>query len=94
MLHFSAMDKNIFSCSTSLTCGEQQIKQASFTHYFIIKRIESTSKISFKNTSPFFIEKNFQSVLGEVHSIRKIKSGDFLVEVSTATLTFFLDPPK
>ena len=80
------MDENIFSCSTSLPCEEQQNRQASsFTHYFIIKHIDSTSKNSFKSTSPFLIAKSLQSVLGEVHSIRKLKSDDLLVEVSAAT---------
>ena len=69
----------------SLPCGEQQNRQTSFfTRYFIIKHIDSTSNNSFKSTSPFLIAKNFQSVLGEVYSIRKLKSGDLLVEVSTA----------
>ena len=86
MFHFSAMGKNIFSCSISPPCGEQQNRQASsFTLHFIIKRIDSISNNSFKSTSPFLIAKNFQSVLKEVHSIRKLKSGDLLVEFSTAT---------
>ena len=37
------------------------------------------------NVKHFLIEKSFQCVLREVHSIRKLKSGDLLIVVSTAT---------
>ena len=79
------MDGNTFSSSISLPCGEQQVVQNfTFTRYFIIKRIDNNSNNSFKNTSPFLISKTFHSVLGDVPSIKKLKSGDLLVEVSSA----------
>ena len=79
------MDGKDISSFTSLPCGEQQIAQTSnFSHYFIIKRTDNASKNSFKNTLSFLIAKTFLSVLGNVHSIKKLKSGELMVEVSIA----------
>ena len=43
---------------------------------------------------PFLKAKNFQSVHGEVHSIRKLKSDDLFVEVSTATQSDLLSKSR
>ena len=58
-----------------------------------LKCIDSTTNNSFKCILNFFIAKNFKFVLGEVHSVRKLKSGDLLVEVSTATQSNILSGP-
>ena len=77
------MEKNSTS-SFSLPCGEQlNVQNSYFTRYFIVKRTDSTSNTSFKNTSPFLIAKTFHSILGEVRSIKKLKSGDLMIEVSS-----------
>ena len=82
---FFAMDKNNIASSPSLLCGEQQISpNLCFTRYFIVKRIDNNSNTSFKNTSPFLIVKTFHSILGDAHGIRKLQSGDLMVEVSSA----------
>ena len=79
------MFKNNITSSPSLPCGEQQIAQTPcFTRYFIVKRIDNTSNTSFKNTSPFFTAKTFHSFLGDTHGIRKLQSGDLMVEVFSA----------
>ncbi|GFQ77926.1 hypothetical protein TNCT_600711 [Trichonephila clavata] len=47
--------------------------------FFIIKTPET-----FSNVSPFLIEKAISSSFGEVKSIRKIRSGDLFLEVSSS----------
>jgi hypothetical protein len=46
--------------------------------FFIVKLIDG----SFSTVSPFLIHKTVQSVLGEVLSIKKLRSGDLLLEVN------------
>ena len=48
--------------------------------FFFIKRTEG----SFEKTSPFLIHKSMQSCIGEVKNIKKMRSGDILVEVADA----------
>ena len=45
--------------------------------FFVIKRNEG----DFSKTSPFLIEKAMQSAVGNVKSIKKLRSGELLVEV-------------
>ncbi|GFT80881.1 hypothetical protein TNCV_4746861 [Trichonephila clavipes] len=47
--------------------------------YFIVKTPDT-----FSNVSPFLIEKAFNSSIGEVKSIRKMRSGDLFLEASSA----------
>lgn len=65
--------------STSLPCGkEQTVYTNCFTRSFFIKRINSIS-----NSDNFLIAKTFNYVLGDVFSVRKLRSGDLLVELSS-----------
>ena len=78
------IEKNSTS-SFSLPCEEQlNVQNSYFTRSFIVKHTDSTSNTSFKNTLPFLIAETFHSILGEVHSIKKFKSGVLMVEVSSA----------
>ena len=71
--------------------GEQQnVQYTHFTSFFIIKHIDRNSNNTFKSTSPFLFQKIFQSVLGDVYSMWKFKSGDLLVEVSSANQSHIL----
>ncbi|GFV64266.1 hypothetical protein TNCV_4087111 [Trichonephila clavipes] len=47
--------------------------------FFIVKTPDT-----FTNVSPFLIEKAFTSSIGEVKSIRKMRSGDLFLEASSA----------
>ncbi|GBM02561.1 hypothetical protein AVEN_178492-1 [Araneus ventricosus] len=53
-----------------------------FDTFYIIKRI-SSNKESFHNVSSFLVEKGISGQLGEVASVRKLRSGDFLIEVNS-----------
>lgn len=48
--------------------------------FFVIKRKEG----SFQNISPFLIQKSLHSIIGDVKGVKKLRSGDLLVEVTTA----------
>ncbi|GBN29702.1 hypothetical protein AVEN_51377-1 [Araneus ventricosus] len=61
---------------------ESTSKRNNFPTYFIIHRI-STSKETFHNVSPFFVEKGITSSVGEAKSTKKLRSGDLLVEVES-----------
>ncbi|XP_055939444.1 uncharacterized protein LOC129969061 [Argiope bruennichi] len=56
----------------------------SFTHhfdsFFVIKRV-SDKNDTFNSVSPFLVQKAISATVGEVASIRKMRSGDLLVEV-------------
>ncbi|GBN41238.1 hypothetical protein AVEN_78763-1 [Araneus ventricosus] len=58
-----------------------KIHEQHFDTFFMVKRT-STQKETFHNVSPFLVHKAFTETLGEVPSIRKLRSGDLLVEVS------------
>ncbi|XP_055939453.1 uncharacterized protein LOC129969069 [Argiope bruennichi] len=60
----------------------KKTKQIYFDHFFVIKRLSDTNE-TFHTVSPFLVEKAIVSVIGEVPSIRKLRSGDLLVEVGT-----------
>ncbi|GBN64615.1 hypothetical protein AVEN_156679-1 [Araneus ventricosus] len=53
-----------------------------FDTFYIIKRT-SSNKESFHNVSPFLVEKGISGQLGEIASVRKIRSGDLLIEVNS-----------
>ncbi|GBN13429.1 hypothetical protein AVEN_38766-1, partial [Araneus ventricosus] len=53
-----------------------------FDTYYIIKRTSSNNE-TFHNVSPFLVEKGISGQLGEVASVRKLRSGDLLIEVNS-----------
>ncbi|XP_055924734.1 uncharacterized protein LOC129956812 [Argiope bruennichi] len=53
-----------------------------FDRYFVIKRVSDKNE-SFDTVSPFLVQKSISATVGEVASIKKMKSGDLLIEVST-----------
>ncbi|XP_055932248.1 uncharacterized protein LOC129962518 [Argiope bruennichi] len=53
-----------------------------FDTYFIMKRISEKNE-TFNSVSPFLVQKAIAATVGEVSSIRKMRSGDLLVEVCT-----------
>ncbi|GBO31158.1 hypothetical protein AVEN_234928-1 [Araneus ventricosus] len=66
--------------------GRQCVKEASaviyFDKFFILKRKSSTNE-TFHSVSPFLVEKAISGYLGEIPSVRKLCSGDLLVEVNS-----------
>ncbi|GFW95740.1 uncharacterized protein TNCV_19711 [Trichonephila clavipes] len=69
----SGMDKTTFS-----SIEEQQIVPDS-ARYFIMRTTETFSKVS-----PFLIEKAILGSIGAVKTIRKMRSGDLFIEVSSS----------
>ncbi|XP_042900679.1 uncharacterized protein [Parasteatoda tepidariorum] len=56
-----------------------------YAQYFLIKLNNPTiPDTSFSKVSPFLIHKALLSVLGEVTSVKKIRSGDLLIQVSSS----------
>ncbi|GBO25961.1 hypothetical protein AVEN_87126-1 [Araneus ventricosus] len=53
-----------------------------FDTFYIIKRTSSKNE-SFHNVSPFLVQKGISGQLGEVASVRKLCSGDLLIEVNS-----------
>ncbi|GBM61180.1 hypothetical protein AVEN_178229-1 [Araneus ventricosus] len=53
-----------------------------FDSFFIMKRISSQNE-NFHSVSPFLVQKGINSSIGDVKSIRKLRSGDLLIEVSS-----------
>ncbi|GBN58873.1 hypothetical protein AVEN_156204-1 [Araneus ventricosus] len=66
--------------------GRQCVQEASavnyFDKFFILKRKSSTNE-TFHSVSLFLVEKAISGYLGEIPSVRKLRSGDLLVEVSS-----------
>ncbi|GBN89325.1 hypothetical protein AVEN_63601-1 [Araneus ventricosus] len=62
--------------------GQQIASNSSsnFPTFFLIKRV-STSDESFHSVSPFLVEKAITGSIGDVKSTKKLRSGEFLVEV-------------
>ncbi|GBN03598.1 hypothetical protein AVEN_201857-1 [Araneus ventricosus] len=63
--------------------GRQCVQEASavnyFDKFFILKRKSSTNE-TFHSVSPFLVEKAISGYLGEIPSVRELRSGDLLVE--------------
>ncbi|GBM26163.1 hypothetical protein AVEN_196989-1 [Araneus ventricosus] len=57
-----------------------------FDMYFAVKRICTNNEI-FENISPFIVEKALTSTIGEVSIVRKLRTGDLLVEVQSRQQT-------
>ncbi|XP_055932952.1 uncharacterized protein LOC129962974 [Argiope bruennichi] len=53
-----------------------------FDHFFTVHRISDENE-TLNTVSPFLVDKAFLSTVGEVTNIRKLRSGDLLVEVSS-----------
>ncbi|XP_055928547.1 uncharacterized protein LOC129959683 [Argiope bruennichi] len=53
-----------------------------FDRYFVIKRV-SEKNDTFNSISPFLVQKAITATIGEVSSIRKMRSGDLLVQVNS-----------
>ncbi|XP_055941648.1 uncharacterized protein LOC129971696 [Argiope bruennichi] len=53
-----------------------------FDTFFVMKIISSENQ-TFHSVSPFLVEKGISGQLGAVSSIRKLRSGDLLIEVSS-----------
>ncbi|XP_055951439.1 uncharacterized protein LOC129987488 [Argiope bruennichi] len=53
-----------------------------YDSFFVIHRISEKNE-TFHTVSPFLVEKAISGSLGEVNSIRKLRSGDLLVEVKS-----------
>ncbi|GBO15278.1 hypothetical protein AVEN_257170-1 [Araneus ventricosus] len=52
-----------------------------FDHFFIVKRLSENE--TFHSVSPFLVQKAVVGTLGEVASVRKLRSGDLLIEVKS-----------
>ncbi|XP_055940885.1 uncharacterized protein LOC129971290 [Argiope bruennichi] len=53
-----------------------------FDKYFVLKRISEKNE-TFESVSPFLVQKAIAATVGDVTSIRKMRSGDLLVEVNS-----------
>ncbi|XP_055924727.1 uncharacterized protein LOC129956805 [Argiope bruennichi] len=53
-----------------------------FDSFFLIKRISEKNE-TFATVSPFLVQKAISATIGEVSSIKKMRSGDLLVEVNS-----------
>ncbi|GBN27440.1 hypothetical protein AVEN_131177-1 [Araneus ventricosus] len=66
--------------------GRQCVQEASavnyFDRFFIFNRKSSTNE-TFHSVSPFLVEKAISGYLGGIPSVRKLRSGDLLMEVSS-----------
>ncbi|GFW07813.1 uncharacterized protein TNCV_3919461 [Trichonephila clavipes] len=65
--------------SNSPSVEHPSLKFCDSFRFFIVKTPDT-----FSNVSPFLIEKAFTSSIGEVKSIRKMRSGDLFLEASSA----------
>ncbi|GBM46221.1 hypothetical protein AVEN_92963-1, partial [Araneus ventricosus] len=65
--------------------GQQNVSilSNSYPTFFIVKLI-SSNKDTFHGVSPFLVEKSISDTVGEVKSIKKLRSGDLLVEVASS----------
>ncbi|GBO45180.1 hypothetical protein AVEN_56608-1 [Araneus ventricosus] len=61
---------------------QNQSLEKYFDHFFIVKRV-SENKETFHSVSPFLVQKAVVGTLGEVASVRKLRSGDLLIEVKS-----------
>ncbi|GBO25147.1 hypothetical protein AVEN_77007-1 [Araneus ventricosus] len=53
-----------------------------FETFFVVKRV-STNNETFVNVSPFLVQKVVSATVGDVASIKRIRSGDLLIEVNS-----------
>ncbi|XP_055944735.1 uncharacterized protein LOC129975654 [Argiope bruennichi] len=53
-----------------------------FDKFFVIKRISENNE-TFETVSPFLVQKAIAATVGDITSIRKMRSGDLLVEVNS-----------
>ncbi|GBM09000.1 hypothetical protein AVEN_229039-1 [Araneus ventricosus] len=52
--------------------------------FFLVKRISSQNE-TFNSVSPFLVQKAVTENIGDVLSVRKLRSGDLLIEVNSRT---------
>ncbi|XP_015925526.2 uncharacterized protein [Parasteatoda tepidariorum] len=77
-------DGKVFSSAHHSKNSGTPLSPCEYARYFNIALLNPTvSNTSFSKISPFLIRKALISVLGEVTSVRKLRSGDLLVQVSS-----------
>ena len=72
---------NITSLSTSENASERV--DCHYDRWFVVQSVDSEQPVS--KLSPFIIDKAIRSAVGTVKTIRSLRNGDFLLEVSSAT---------
>ena len=70
----------ITSLSTSENAGERV--DCHYDRWFVVQSVDSEHPIS--KLSPFILDKAIRSAVGTVKTIRSLRNGDFLLEVSSA----------
>ncbi|GBM02960.1 hypothetical protein AVEN_269870-1 [Araneus ventricosus] len=71
----------------SLFSGHPMDLHINGNHYdifFLVKRISSQNK-TFDSVSPFLVQKAITENIGDVSSVRKLRSGDLLIEINSRT---------
>jgi len=72
---------NITSLSTSENASERV--DCHYDRWFVVQSVDSEQPVS--KLSPFILDKAIRSAVGTVKTIRSLRNGDFLLEVSSAT---------
>jgi hypothetical protein len=90
----AAENNNSFSASWAdrSECSSENVPECSSARarFFIIKLAEG----DFSKISPFLIHKSLQAKIGDAKSVKKLRSGELLVEVSTTKQAMILSTLK
>ncbi|GBO15260.1 hypothetical protein AVEN_146010-1 [Araneus ventricosus] len=60
------------------------INENHYDKFFLVKRISSQEE-TFNSVSPFLVQRSITENIGDVSSVRKLRSGDLLIEVNSRT---------
>ncbi|GBM65724.1 hypothetical protein AVEN_252034-1 [Araneus ventricosus] len=58
------------------------INESHYDKFFLVKRISSQEE-TFNSVSPFLAQRSITENIGDVSSVRKLRSGDLLIEVNS-----------
>ncbi|XP_042910733.1 uncharacterized protein [Parasteatoda tepidariorum] len=80
-----AEDSTVLSSAHQCKNSGTFLAPCEYARYFLMNLTNpNVPNTSFTHVSPFLIHKALLSILGEVASVKKLRSGDLLVEVSSA----------
>ena len=79
------------SIITSLSTSENASERVDchYDRWFVVQSVDSEQPVS--KLSPFIIDKAIRSAVGSVKTIRRLRNGDFLLEVASAVQSRIVD---
>jgi len=80
--YYFIMASSTSSTSSTSICKENERVDCHYDRWFVVQSVDSDHPVS--ELSPFVLDKAVRSAVGSVETLRRLRNGDFLLEVASA----------